>query len=286
MKPFRSTIVLLLFLAPFTIGFAQYDSLSVGTSSGPDIYPGLSTWFLQTNVTAGNQPALGDRELDINGDMVPDLRFEMQVYEEEVDSMSIAIRTLNGAEVRILSPSNFADSLSPGQLLLASDNWSTGYLTTDSMVPVARLIRGNLAPINDVTSGTKYLGVRFPVGGTWNYAWIKYFAFGYSFHWGGMNIESYAWKGDAAPVGLFSPFTPPPIALFPNPGTGHYYIEFKVPCPKAIVTVRNAIGQTISQFKCNNSEFQPFSIEEAPGMYMVEVEIPGKIPFLTKLIKR
>lgn len=268
--PFFFLLLISLFGKAFLKG--QNGSLPTGANMGAGIFAGTETWFLQTNVASSPGVQLGSREFDVNGDQVSDLRFDMEVYGTEVDSMFVKVKTLNGAELRILSPSNYIDSLSPGELILASNVWTGSQINGDSVLPLLELYRNELPPIQDVTTTVRYLACRFPVNGTWNYAWIEYQAYGYAIHWGALNILSYAWKGTSPSVGNIAENEALPISIFPNPSTGTLYLNAEEPGLRdGKFRICDQMGRTVFQSSVGNGKLKLELGHLPAGTYHIQI---------------
>ena len=232
--------LLMLLAAQFMLG--QYDSLVVGQSNGPNVQVGATMFWQQVNVPSNTPPNTGTDDFDINGDGTPDIRFRTEVYGVTVDSMFCSVITLNGAEVRSLSQPTYVDSLLQWQLLLATDNWVSSQSEPSGEIPLTKLHRGSIPGYLDIQSGDKFMGVRFPVQGQWYYAWIKYYAYGYSTHWGAAVIREYAWSGDPNVVGIEEEDIEPPFEVSPNPSNGVLHIT-----PSTVMNGREVTLEVIDQ---------------------------------------
>jgi hypothetical protein len=60
--------------------------------------------------------------------------------------------------------------------------------------------------------------------------------------------------------------------VFPNPTTGQVTLELGSSQSPVMITVRNAMGQTVQQTFLNGNNNTAFVLEGEPGIYFVEVK--------------
>jgi hypothetical protein len=73
-------------------------------------------------------------------------------------------------------------------------------------------------------------------------------------------------------VGLFENSFGETINVFPNPTTGQVTLELGSSQSPVMITVRNAMGQTVQQTFLNGNNNTAFVLEGEPGIYFVEVK--------------
>jgi hypothetical protein len=84
------------------------------------------------------------------------------------------------------------------------------------------------------------------------------------------------------------PEPPPPgnfaMRIWPNPASNELYVELPAHHMGLLITIRNALGQTVYQAFHSN---RPIDISHlAAGVYTVESGLPGQLFGYAKLVKR
>jgi hypothetical protein len=113
-------------------------------------------------------------DLDLNNDVVPDVRIVHQSFREThinfADSIDTAVG-LNGAQVLLTSPGSAAAALAPGQMVGPGGTFSavtTFLINTEYFRDGVDNTPGNLDFLNPDVA----MGVQIPVGGQNYYAWL------------------------------------------------------------------------------------------------------------------
>lgn len=282
----KHLIFFLLLCVNSSLVFSQYDSLRVGQTTGDSIHHVTDDWWLQVSVPSLDPFSSGVKSLDINGDGTNDLKISLDVWGTNADSVFLWLESENGSEILAQTGGQYTDSLVPNDLLLSSLNWvNTSSLSTGNL-PLNEIRRGNMSGSTDIETGIQYFAVRFPVQGQWFYAWLRYYAYGYSIHWGSIAIEEYAWKGNLGLVDIEDRLTTEPIGIFPNPTSGTIHLSL----PNDInggndLTVYDISGKPVYRAKLSESENQLDLNELAPGMYFLKIRNEDSRQFVGKFMR-
>lgn len=210
-------IFLLAFPLFYSTGFAQ-SPLIVGKTSGDSI-----NYFSSVNFVAPH-PAnwtSESKEYDLNHDGLNDLRWSsyVGVGTSSMDS-DVSLTSINGAEVALfkdttllgMQPFLLGDTIKAVLPWIvggpyhsfAGNHWNIGF---DSLC---------IADTLNCKTDSAFMLVRIPVGGTWNYGWVRFSAQA-NFTFANCKVFEYAILGDTITVDRDRARQEGRIEIYPNP---------------------------------------------------------------------
>lgn len=282
----KQVIFTLLLCVISLCGFGQFDSLRVGQTTGDSIHHIVGGWWFQVSVPAGNPSMSGHKYMDINGDGTNDFKVSLDVWGTNADSVFLWLESENGSEILAQSGGQFTDSLLVNEILLASMDWVNTTSLSSGNIPLYEMRRGNTSGSTDIETGTQYFAVRFPVQGQWFYAWFRYYAYGYSIHWGSIAIEEYAWKGNLGLVGAEDKLIAEPIDVFPNPTSGTVHLSLPSDVKGGSdISIYDISGKPVFRTHLSASTAQIQLNELSEGMYFLQVQTENGRQFTGKFMR-